>query len=109
MEPCDGIELQLPAVSPMPSLHCSDAFGFDCPGFWCGELSLSSALQACWDPVGHAHMPEVANSVPSLLHVARWGQQLVGDSQAPASAGAPANGAGQCPVGHWEEPRQENC
>lgn len=55
MEPCDGIELQLPAVSPMPSLHCSDAFGFDCPGFWCGELSLSSALQACWDPVSHAH------------------------------------------------------
>lgn len=55
MDPYDGIELQLPVVSLMPSLHCTDAFGFGCPGFWCGELSLSSGLQACWDPVSHAH------------------------------------------------------
>lgn len=55
MDPYNGIELQLPVVSLMPSLHCTDAFGFGCPGFWCGELSLSSGLQACWDPVSHAH------------------------------------------------------
>lgn len=37
---------------------------------------------------------EVTNSVPSLLDVARWGQRVAGDSHAPASAGAPASGAG---------------
>lgn len=55
VEPCGGIEPQLPVVSLMPSLCCTDAFGLDCPGLWCGELSFSSALQACWNPVSHAH------------------------------------------------------
>lgn len=55
MEPCDGIKLQLPVVLLMPSLCCTDAFGLDCLGLWCGELSLSSALQVCWDHVSHAH------------------------------------------------------
>lgn len=32
MEPCDGIELQLPVVSLMPSLPRTDAFGLGCPG-----------------------------------------------------------------------------
>lgn len=45
---------------------------------------------------------EVAISLPSLLDVVRWGQRLAGDSQAAASAGAPANGAGQCLPGLWE-------
>lgn len=72
MEPCD-IELQPPVVSLMPSLRCTDAFGLDCPGLWCGELSLSSALQACWDPVKLCSQLvfEVATSVPSVLDVAR--------------------------------------
>lgn len=53
-EPCGGIELQLLVVSLMPSLRRTDAFGLGCPGLWCGELSLASALQACWDPVSRA-------------------------------------------------------
>lgn len=110
MEPCDGIELQLPVVSLMPSLRCTDAFGLDCPGLWCGELSLSSALQACWDPVSHAHSFCLKFQLPCPLS---WlceggGQWLTDDSQAPASAGAPANGAGPCAPGQRQEPRQEN-
>lgn len=101
MEPCDGIELQLPVVSLMSSLCCTDAFGLDCPYLWCRELSLSSAfggvLRSC-KPCSQLVF-EVATSLPFLLDVARWGQQLAGDSQAPASAVAPASGAGQCPPG----------
>lgn len=67
VEPCDSIELQLPVVSLMPSLRCTDAFGLDCPGFWCGELSLSSALQVCWVPVSHAHSSCLKFQLPCLL------------------------------------------